>query len=276
MIGCRRECLEIVREHALLDRHGLRSFADFMAVEGTPVARKRGRTVVRFTLEERAFYLKRNTWHWGEFWKTLLHLHLPPRSACQEWQGIRAVQRAGIATVPAVAMGEQARFNMEVASFTLTEELYGAIPLEQIIRKEWRIPLRGEPLARKRRLIQAVAQMVRRLHAAGLWHQDLYLGHFLLDREDTLFLIDVQRVRSAPVVPRRYLIKDLAQLAYSAQECGGLTRADRLRFLSVYLGKSRLAGQERGLICRIEAKSAQISRHTVKLLARRRRRGEIT
>jgi heptose I phosphotransferase len=174
-----------------------------------------------------------------------------------------------------VAIGELLVCHLDIASFTLTEELYGAIPLEKVIRQEWNRPLSAEQLARKRLMIGKVTEKVRRLHHAGLFHQDLYLGHFLMCEDNTLYIIDVQRVQNARVVPGRYLIKDLAQLAFSAQVNGGLTSSVYLRFLKAYLGNGRPAARACDLIHCIMAKANRIDRHTVKLLARRRRRGEI-
>jgi heptose I phosphotransferase len=271
------ETLIVADSRHLLDAHGLREFSDFMSLaRGISVARKRGRTVVRFELGERAFYLKRNRFHWGEFWKTLLRLRLPPRGARQEWQSILAVQDAGIPTVPPVAMGERVCWGIEAESFTLTEELYDTEPLENLIRREFAGNFSPLMRAEKRDLIMRVATLTRRLHGSGMYHQDLYLGHFFLGRDKRLYLIDLQRVVRCARVPRRYVVKDLGQLAFSAWETGGISRTDRMRFFHAYLGVMKLGAAEKKLVQRILEKQEKIARHTVKLLERRRHRGEIS
>jgi heptose I phosphotransferase len=263
-------------DREMFSRHGMKSFGDFMdCPDGTLVCHKRGRSVVRLQIDGRAFYLKRNRWHAIEFWKSLSHLRWPQLGARREWDNILAMQAVGIPTVTPVAVSERSFFGVETGSFTMTEELYGAISLEKIIQSQWFMPLSKEVLAKKRRLILKVAEIAKRLHKAGLWHQDFYLGHFLLGEDETLYLIDVQRVQSAKIVPRRYLIKDIGQLAYSARGVGGITRSDQLRFLLAYLGIDHISVRERHLIRRIEIKVQKIATHTVKLLAKRRRRGEV-
>ena len=274
--GC-GESLVVADSRPLLQSHGLREFSDFMSLAGgIPVARKRGRTVVRLELGERAFYLKRNRFHWGEFWKTLSCLRLPPRGARQEWRSILAVRAAGIPTVPPVAMGERVCWGIEAESFTLTEELYDTEPLENVIRREFTGKLSPLMRTEKRDLTERVAALAKRLHGSGMYHQDLYLGHFFLGRDNALYLIDVQRVVRCNRVPRRYLVKDLGQLAFSAWETGGISRTDRMRFFHAYLGVMKLGPGEKELARSILKKQEKIARHTVKLLERRRRRGEIS
>jgi heptose I phosphotransferase len=128
---------------------------------------------------------------------------------------------------------------------------------------------------RKRTLIGRLAQLARRLHDAGLNHRDFYLNHFFLGPDDILYLLDLQRVQRRDRVPRRLLLKDLAQLNYSAQVYGGFTRSDRLRFLRRYLETRRLDSAGKGLARAVLAKTARIARHDAKLTVRRRRRGEL-
>ena len=261
----------------LLAKAGLVTFDNFMNFSGgTLICRKRGRSVISFEIGDRTFYLKRNRFHRVEFWKTLSRFRLPPRSARQEWQSILAVRDAGIPTVPPVAMGEQLVCGVERASFTLTEALYDTEPLDQVIRREFSGELSSLLHRKKRAHIRRVAEIAHQLHSSGMYHQDLYLGHFLLGREDKLYLIDLQRVVCSKKVPRRYRVKDLGQLAYSAKDTGGLSRSDQMRFFLTYLECPHLGAKDKELLRCVLAKSRRIARHTVKLLKRRRRRGEIS
>jgi len=120
-----------------------------------------------------------------------------------------------------------------------------------------------------------VADIARKLHGSGMNHQDFYLSHFYADDQDGLFLIDLQRVMHRLQVPVRYQVKDLAQLNYSAEMTGKLSRCDRMRVFRRYLGVSALKPTDKILLRKVLAKSGRIAKHTVKLLERRRRRGEI-
>jgi hypothetical protein len=94
-------------------------------------------------------------------------------------------------------------------------------------------------------------------------HQDFYLGHLMRpmnDPDGELCVIDLGRVRQRENLGRRWIIKDLAQLDYSARF---VSRSDRLRFLRAYLGRD-LQDRDDDFIRRIRRKSARIARHARK------------
>jgi tRNA A-37 threonylcarbamoyl transferase component Bud32 len=122
--------------------------------------------------------------------------------------------------------------------------------------------------ARKRELVRQIARLVRRFHRAGFYHRDLYLCHIFVREERgnfALYLIDLQRVRQKRPgqVGRRWLVKDLAALNYSAP-AGIITRTDRMRFVRDYLGLKRLDGVARKLVGSVVAKTGRIARHDEK------------
>lgn len=262
----------------LLVKAGFNTFRDYMDFEGgVRICHKRGRSVFRFEIDDRAFYLKRNRFHWVEFLKGLSKFKLPPRGALREWENILAVRSAGISTVFPVAMGERPLAGIETSSFTLTEELYNCRPLDKVFQEDFNSngQLTAEKRERKRNLIYQVASIARKLHGNGMYHQDFYLSHFFLGKGDVLYLIDLQRVNRLEKVPYHYRIKDLGQLNYSADFIGGFSRTDRLRFFHVYLAKDKFGAEDRKLMQKVQAKTGRIARHDVKLLARRRKRGEL-
>jgi heptose I phosphotransferase len=114
---------------------------------------------------------------------------------------------------------------------------------------------------------------VHSLHAAHLHHRDLYLGHIFVREEGRgdfrLFLIDLQRVEQRRRLSWRWRIKDLATLNFTAEGMP-ITRTDRVRFYTEYRRSVRPGTREEAVKRAILRKTAQIGRHTVKLLARRR------
>jgi hypothetical protein len=191
-----------------------------------------------------------------------------------EWDNILRLEEAGIRTMPPVAFGSIWKGGLPYQALTLTEHLYGADKLEHFLPEHFG----GETLAAsditlKRRIILETARWARRFHEAGFHHQDFYLGHIFIrfeTKEDfSLHLIDLQRVRESTRLRISRVIKDLAQMNFSALQLSCLTRADRLRFFKVYVEKNRLGRSEKDLIRRIEQKTRRISLHTQKLLARR-------
>jgi tRNA A-37 threonylcarbamoyl transferase component Bud32 len=95
------------------------------------------------------------------------------------------------------------------------------------------------PPARKRELIDRVADEMRRLHEAGVYHADLTLKNILLS-EGSVYIIDLDKA----LLPGRRSgdldAMNLARLNRSVVKLlglhGAVTRADKLRFLRRYLG----------------------------------------
>ena len=95
-----------------------------------------------------------------------------------------------------------------------------------------------------------MADVARTMHAAGLHHQDFYLTHLMVPQRGPaapIHVLDLGRVRFQPRLARRWIVKDLAQLNYSAV---GVSASDRLRFLTRYLGH-RPTRDDRALVTRI-------------------------
>jgi heptose I phosphotransferase len=121
-----------------------------------------------------------------------------------------------------------------------------------------------DPKCVSRAVLEQGADLLRRFHAAGFIHRDLYLSHVFLKaggRGDvSLTLIDLQRVLHRPWRRRRWTTRDLAQLHFSTPSMAVSPR-DRLRFLKRYLGNARLhAPATRRLVRSIERRAARFAR----------------
>jgi lipopolysaccharide kinase (Kdo/WaaP) family protein len=175
-------------------------------------------------------------------------------AAAHEWRRLGEVAAAGIPCPVPVAFGER-RGLLAGESFLMTLEIPHA---EQA---DWWI--RGRP-ARRREVIEAVAELARRFHDAGFHHRDLYLCHFFVQdgapgpdpagRPLALYLIDLQRCGRLGGRSRRWLVKDLAQLHRSLGEAG-FTSDD----WEVLAGRYGLSDPR--LLAAVERKSARIARH---------------
>ena len=95
------------------------------------------------------------------------------------------------------------------------------------------------PAELKNRLIRALAVTCARMHGSGLNHRDCYICHFLLDpaslqeKRIRLHVIDLHRAQLRSRIRRRYRVKDLAGIFFSAMDLG-LSRRDALRFIAAY------------------------------------------
>jgi len=183
-----------------------------------------------------------------------------------EARNIRRLAADRIACMELVAYGEDLRSDGRLESFVLTEELEGHQPLDDFIRARFPASRRRRTVSQRRdlyRLIREVADVARKLHHAGYNHRDLYCCHFFV-REPArgrfeVKLIDLQRVERRRRFRRRWLVKDLAQLAYSApRDC--IKRTDRLAFMRHYLGTRRLGPGGKRLVRAVLGKQQRMER----------------
>ena len=99
-----------------------------------------------------------------------------------------------------------------------------------------------------------------RLHAAGWYHRDLYLAHWLVTPAG-LFLVDVGRARRERAPRERWFVKDLAALLHSCPAT--VTAHARLRFLVLYLDARGIASHDgrKSFARAVLAKAARIAAH---------------
>lgn len=248
---------------APLRAHGLATFDALWNHTGGTVAKNllKERTTTRIVLSdahgrEHVFFLKRHTRPpWKEYLKPLLRLTWPILGARNEWNAILKFHAAGIPTMVPAALGESGG-----NSFLLTAAIEGCRKLSEPAPSHRRI---DGPHARSemRPILRAIARAARTMHDHGLHHQDFYLGHLMVPVHgppEPLYVIDLGRVRHSARLSSRWIVKDLAQLNYSARDA---TRGERLRFLREYLGRA-LTAADRSLLNRIARKTERIARHS--------------
>jgi heptose I phosphotransferase len=146
--------------------------------------------------------------------------------------------------------------------------------VEDYLVKSYSLPISKQDLSAKRKLTVRLAHLAQTMHQAGLNHQDFYLGHILIKGRGLgqyeLYVIDLQRVEAREKVPRRLIIKDLAQLNFTASS-QAVTLCDRIRFLKLYLGCRKLSRADKRLTIAIGKKTEKIRGHTARALERRRK-----
>ncbi len=244
----------------LLIRAGLTNLKDVMAYQGGDNLQKPGlppfRDRIRLELcdnvgdkgagcnqkEPRIYYLKR--FHKPPFREQLRRMResrITMSSAWREVHFIKVLTLLGIPAARSVAFGQKMKGFREVASFSMTEEIRGE-SLEKLADLASNGDRAVPPWKERREIVRQLALVARRLHNHNLFHRDLYLCHvFLTHNADggvVLHLLDLARMLANPACRRRWVVKDLAALDYSAPT-PLVTRADRLRFLYHYLPNAR-------------------------------------
>lgn len=241
------------------------AFACAQALEGDIYRDVKGRRTLRFDHRGRGYFIKVHQGvGWGEIAKNLLMLKAPVIGAGNEYRAIRALEAIAVPTLSIAGYGRRGCNPARQQSFLITDELPPSVTLEDHCR-DW--PTSPPSVRDRRRLIRAVADTSRAMHTSGINHRDYYLCHFHLDlaRRDgeapLLYLIDLHRAQMRPQVPRRWRLKDIAGLYFSALDIG-LTRRDLLTFVTAYAGKPlRIAlGEHRAFWRQVERKALRLYR----------------
>jgi hypothetical protein len=185
-------------------------------------------TVGRVTTAAGCLYVKRYTMHAWRVRLGSLALRSPARRA---FDAARALAARGFGVPEVVAAVEERRLGLVRRSFFVTREVAGAVTADRY----WEALAAGRPAAR-RRFATWLGELFRRLHAAGVYHNDLKDVNVLVRGAGEIFesvLLDLERVRIGQV-DRRRRTKNLVQLD---RTLGRLADAPaRLRFLRAYLG----------------------------------------
>lgn len=141
--------------------------------------------------------------------------------ALHEWESIIAFHRADISTMLPIAVGcldDGRSINITLA---ITDYRRASDILAENPNRETRI-----------KLIENIAKLAGKMHAARFAHQDFYLVHLFVKEYLQVLPIDLQRIIMGRLFKKRWQVKDLGQLLFSAYDFTSQT--DALRFWKVY------------------------------------------
>lgn len=212
---------------------------------------KQGRSTARVVFHAPSgplpVYLKR---HYELPWSARLGALIHPKGkytpAAAEWAHLERVRALGIAVPEVVAAGEQIGPWGALKSFLMIAELTGSLALNEAMPDLVATHTPASLAAWKRGVIAEMARIVATLHAANVFHKDLYLCHFFVELDPPpgqmpgLTLIDLHRTQEHQLWPDRWRWKDLGQLLYSTRGVPGINDRDILRFWALYRRRLKL------------------------------------
>ncbi len=166
---------------------------------------------------------------------------------------------AGIGTPKPICYGEQWGLLFEKRSFIITEKIADAEALERRLPPCFSGPASSENLKLRRSFIAELASFISKFHQTGYRHRDLYFSHVFCSGDGRFFLIDLARAFKPHLLARRFQIKDLAQLYYSAPG-RYFSRTDRLRFYVGYAGRRELTARDKVFVREVIGKAERIAR----------------
>jgi len=202
--------------------------------------------------------------------RSWLSQHKRRSCAFCELEAASTLTAAGINTPKVISYGEQWGTLFETRSFIITEKIPEAESLERKLPDCFHKPatvenlkLRKESLGLRRNFIVQSAAFIRKFHETNYRHRDLYLSHIFYSDHGEFYLIDLARVFRPIVLRRRFQIKDIAQVYYSAPG-KHFSKTDRLRFYMAYTGRSKLTKKDKIFIRKVINKAERMARHDLK------------
>jgi tRNA A-37 threonylcarbamoyl transferase component Bud32 len=182
---------------------------------GTLIKDRKYRQIWRFEAAGKAYYLK---FYPSGGYRDHFRRFFRGSPALMEFTRLQWLQKAGIPAPRAVAVMMGFKLNNDRGDVVIAEAIEPSVQLDQLLLQA---DLRGEETPNHRDLVAQTLSIVRQLAEAGLGHEDLHLGNFLL-HDNKLFLLDAYAVRAGGM-----RLRDLLMLGHSAARF--ITKTDLLR-----------------------------------------------
>ena len=145
--------------------------------------------------------------------------------AMHEWNALIAFHELGLDTMIPIAVaelegGNNCNLTLGITDYVKAAELFKNFTEEDQVRKT--------------ALIEKIATIAGRMHAAGFAHQDFYLVHMFVreSEDDKIYLIDLQRLIMQKKLQKRWRVKDLGQLLFAARDY--VSDSEVEHFLKIY------------------------------------------
>lgn len=210
-------------------------FDAMMQLQGKAFRDVPGRKTMQVTIGGKSYFVKQHFGvGWREIFKNLVSFKKPILGAMTEVAAIQKLDEIGIPNTPLVAYGQRGCNPATMQSFVLTEDLGDIITAEELC-EGWQ----NKPAESKQALIQALAELAKRLHQSGLCHRDFYLCHFVVKKSEfaafeavraepsrsmnaplNIHLIDLHRMLQGQSTGGKTVMKDIAGLFFSGLQMG--------------------------------------------------------
>jgi heptosyltransferase-2 len=195
--------------------------------------------------------------------KNWLCAHTKTSCGLLEFTTASRLRAFGIKTPKTICYGEQWAGLLEKRSFIITEKIRDAESLERRLPDHFAEEATSKNLQLRRAFIAQLADFVKKFHETGYRHRDLYFAHIFHADDGTFYLIDLARAFKPLVLGRRFQIKDIAQLHYSAPG-RYFSNTDRMRFYLRYSGREMLSREDKLFIRKVVRKAKRMARHDIK------------
>ncbi len=210
-----------------------------------------GRTPCKTLIMEsidNASFVARDYWHGGLFRNILRDIFWDRLRPLRELSICEAAGKSGIKTSEVVAIVKNKILGSLYKCRLISREITGAIDLMELLLK----PETDKLVARKRQIINKVAEAVKKMHDAGIYHADLHLKNILVqfaecDSVDA-YIIDLDKSRQYEKIDLHKRMRNIMRLDRSVEKMvrnnkdvfgpGSpfpISKTDKLRFLKEYI-----------------------------------------
>jgi heptosyltransferase-2 len=180
-----------------------------------------------------------------------------------EYETSEQLKEAGINTPRTIAYGQDCGSFFEKRSFFITEKIPNAEALERKLPTFITDKSARKNIEPRRKFIAGLANFIRKFHETNYRHRDLYLAHIFYNDKGEFYLIDLARAFRPYLLKKRFQIKDIAQLYYSAPG-KYFSRTDRLRFYMNYADRKKLNTDDKLFIRQVMKKVSRMAKHDSK------------
>lgn len=166
-------------------------------------------------------------------WRNPLHFWLSPTfpsRAQASWNTARALTSAGTRTPEPLFVYTRRDRGFIHENIYITQSVHPHQTFRQLLKNTT-----GDDREPPFPVIEDLARSLVRMHNAGIFHRDLTTGNFLVDEENQVWLVDLNRAvkKSSAGLSVDLRIKDLAKIHFGALD-SDLTRIWMDRFFNVY------------------------------------------
>jgi tRNA A-37 threonylcarbamoyl transferase component Bud32 len=218
-----------------------------------------------------AFYLKlfRNS-HFKIIWTRAFRGSLFGRSMLRkEYENLEKLAKCRLRSPELVAYRDHRFAGGVINSFIITKEIPQAMGVDYLAN-EWLGQQTDEDRKKKTdELVREAARVVRKMHDHGFEHHDLFLRNMMVSEQNMskLYVMDAPRGYFWPqVIMRKRRAFDLATLDSAATQ--SFSRSQRMRFMHLYLGCSRLTDEDKQLVRKVLTISEPMRERQLKRLER--------
>jgi len=201
-------------------------------------------------------------------WWDGLRIRLTGSPAFRALRGARMLEAAQIAHPSPLAVVEQREWGLVRASCLISEAILEGDTLSRFALGPGGI--KGRDARRRRRILDAVARQVRRVHDAGLYTRDMQETNVIVadgtGEEFRVWFLDLEDFRKPGHVTWAHRMRNLVHLDRSIGRF--LCKAARLAFLYSYLGEKPARAEARQIVKDLLYLRSRVDR-------RRSRRGDV-